>query len=169
MVFVRACPLITSKSIGRTPSIQPIGNQHSDTEGAYSDTCDFVYYKMSAEIHRLFPEGLKYAKAEREKSPHDPPLRCVPLTASEKEDVKGTKLKMITVVLDQDTTQKVCLYEFDVIETFLKMQKKYSYFLAQYDVRKKWNKYDKLEDAVLVKIKAVSHGTTDTKEIATLK
>ena len=76
---------------------------------------------------------------------------------------------MITVVLDQDKVQKVFPYELDVIETFLKMQKKYSYFLAQYDVRKKWNKYDKLEDAVLVKIKAVSHGTTDTKEIATLK
>ena len=42
--------------------------------------------------------------------------------ASKKEDGEDTKLETITVVLDQDTTHKVCPYKFDVTETFLKMQ-----------------------------------------------
>ena len=46
----------------------------------------------------------------------------MPPKASEKEDGKDTRLKSITAVLDQDTTQKVCMYKFEKIETFLKMQ-----------------------------------------------
>ena len=36
-------------------------------------------------------------------------------------------------------------------------------FLFRKNVRKKWKKYGKLEDAVLVKIEAIPDGTTDTK------
>ena len=74
---------------------------------------------MSPKIHRLFPEGLKHAQAEQGKPRHNPPFRFVPPNASEKEDDKNAKLKTINVVLDQDVTQKVCSYEFDMIKTFL--------------------------------------------------
>ena len=73
---------------------------------------------------------------------------------------------MVTAELDQKMTQKVCLYEFDDVEMFLKMQKMLAYFLAQQDATKKWNIHDKLEDAVLVKIKAIPGETLDTKELA---
>ena len=36
-------------------------------------------------------------------------------------------------------------------------------------MRKKWQKYDKLEDALLVKIRAILDRTTDTKELTSLK
>ena len=124
---------------------------------------------MSADIYQLFPEGLNHAKAEQGMPQHDQPLRCMPPKASEKEGGKDTKLKTSTVVLDQVTTQKVYPYEFDVIETFSKMQKHYSYFLEQQDVRKKWRKYDRLEDNVPVKIQSIPDGTTNTKELSTLK
>ena len=74
-----------------------------------------AYHKMSAEIHQLFPEGLEHAKAEQREPGHDLPLCFMSLKVFEKEDSKDTKLKMITVVLDEDTTQNVCPYEFDVI------------------------------------------------------
>ena len=63
----------------------------------------------------------------------------------------------------------MCLCEFDGIKTFLKMQKKDANVLAQQDVTKKWNKHDKLEDAVLTKIELIPGGASDPKELATLK
>ena len=131
MLFVHAHPPITSGLIDTNPSTQPIGNHHSNIEGAYVDTCDSAYYKMREEIHRLFPEGLKHVEAEQWKPQHDLPLRFVPPKVSEKEDGKDTRLKLITIVLDQDMTQKVCLYNFDDIETFLRMQINHAYLLAQ--------------------------------------
>ena len=58
-------------------------------------------------------------------------------------------------------TQKVCPYEFDMMETSLKMQKNHAYFLAQQNVRSEWKKHDKLEDTVLVKIRAIPGRTTN--------
>ena len=58
---------------------------------------------MRADVHQLFPKGLKHAKAERGKPLHDPPLRFVSPEASKQEDGKDITLKMITIVLDQDT------------------------------------------------------------------
>ena len=75
-------------------------------------------------------------------------------------------MKTTTVVLDQYTTQKVCLYKFDVIETLLKTKKSHAYFLAQQDVRRKLKKHDKLEDAVLVKIQVIRDESSDMKELA---
>ena len=45
----------------------------------------------------------------------------------------------------------------------------HAYFLAQQDVRKKYNKHNKLEDTVLVKIKAIPEETSNKKELATRK
>ena len=124
---------------------------------------------MSAEIHRFFPEGLKYAEAERGKPRHDPPLRFVPPKASEKEDGKDKNLKSITVVLNQEMSQKVAPFEFDVIENFLKMQILFEQLLTQQDSKKNWKKHDKSDDAILAKIRAIPDGTTDTKEIVKLE
>jgi hypothetical protein len=62
---------------------------------------------MSAELKRLFPEGLRHAKAERGKPRHKPPLRFVPTKAPEAEDGVEIKEKLITVKLTDDTTMKV--------------------------------------------------------------
>ena len=124
---------------------------------------------MSSEIYQLFPEGLKHADAERGTPRHEPPLRFVPPKASEKEDGKDTSLKSITVVLNQEMSQKVAPYDFDVIENFPKMQILFDQLLTQQDSKKKWRMHDKLEDAVLVKIRAIPDGTKDAKELVTLK
>ena len=96
-------------------------------------------------------------------------MRFVPPKASEKEDGKDKNLKSITVVLNQEMFQKVAPFEFDVIENFLKMQILFEQILTQQDSKKNWKKHDKLDDAILVKIRAIPDGTTDTKEIAKLK
>ena len=62
----------------------------------------------------------------------------MPPKASEKEDNKDTELKLITIVLDQDTTQKVCPYKFNEIETSLKIQMNHAYLLAGQDAKKEW-------------------------------
>ena len=112
---------------------------------------------------------MKHANAERGNPQHDLPLRFVPPKASEKEDDNDTNLKSITVVLNQDMSQKVAPYEYDVMEKFLKMQILFDQLLIQQDSKKKWQKHDKLEDTVLVKIRVIPDGTKDMKELATLK
>ena len=76
----------------------------------------------------------------------------MPPKASEKEDGKDTSLKSITVVLNQEMSQKVAPYDFDVIENFLKMQIFFDQLLTQQDSKKKWRIHDKNEDAIPVKI-----------------
>ena len=93
---------------------------------------------MNADINRLFPEGLKHAKEEQGKPRHDTLLRFVPPRVSEKEDNKDTNLKLIVIVLNQDMSQKVAPYEFNVIETFPKMQILFDQLLTQQDSKKNW-------------------------------
>ena len=83
---------------------------------------------MSAEIRRLFPKGPRHAKAEKGKPRYDPPLHFVPSKVSSREDVDDKTPKTVTVELGQKTSQKVSLYEYDGVETFLKMQKMHKYF-----------------------------------------
>ena len=90
---------------------------------------------------------------------------CAP-KASEKGDDNATNLKSITIVLNQDMFETVAPYEFNIMETLLKMQILFDQFLTQQDSKKNWWKHAKLEDAVLVKIRAIPDGTTDTKELA---
>ena len=78
---------------------------------------------MSVEIHRLFPEGLRHAKAEKGKLQYDTPLRFFSSKASSREDCEDSTLKTVTVRLSQKTSKEVTLYEFDGVEIFLKMQK----------------------------------------------
>ena len=62
----------------------------------------------------------------------------MPPKASEKEDGKDTNLKSITIVLNQDMSQKVAPYEFNVIETFPKMQILFDQLLTQQDSKNNW-------------------------------
>ena len=73
---------------------------------------------MSAELHRLFPEGLKHAEAERGKPRHEPPLCFVPTKAPESEQGDDITEKSITVELTDDTTMKVTPYTFSDVESF---------------------------------------------------
>ena len=49
------------------------------------------------------------------------------------------------------------------------MKKMHRYFLAQQDAREKHAKFDKLDDDVIAKIDAIPDGTTNKKELVTLK
>eukprot|EP00957_Ditylum_brightwellii_P078715 5985051-Ditylum_brightwellii.AAC.1 len=77
---------------------------------------------MSAKIYCQFPGGLRHTEAERGKPQQTPPIRFVPLQRPMKDDMDGSPLKTITMELAQETTQKVALYKFSGVETFLIMQ-----------------------------------------------
>ena len=83
---------------------------------------------MSVEIYQFFPEGLKHAEAEKGKPRYDPPLYFVPSKVSSREDMDDKTLKTVIVELSQKTSQKVSLYEYEGVETFLMMQKMHRYF-----------------------------------------
>ena len=73
----------------------------------------FINYKMREEIHLLFPKGVNHAEVERGNLHPDPPLSFLLSKVPKKEDGEDTNLKVFTVALDQNTAQKVCLYEFN--------------------------------------------------------
>ena len=107
--------------------------------------------------------GLRQTKAERGKPQHSPPLYFTPTKGSTREDIEVSPLKTITVELVQKISQKVNLYDFRGVGTFLLMQKTHKYFLVQQDARKKHAQYDQLYDSVIVKIDAIPKDTTDKK------
>ena len=76
---------------------------------------------MSTYIHQLFPEDLRHAKVGKGKPRYNPPLILVLSKVSSGENSEDSILEMITVVLSQKTFEKVTLYEFDGVKTFLKM------------------------------------------------
>eukprot|EP00957_Ditylum_brightwellii_P085487 6502123-Ditylum_brightwellii.AAC.1 len=78
---------------------------------------------MSAEIYCMFPEGLRHAEAERGKPRQTLPICFVPPSRSLKDNMDDSPLKTIKVKLAQEMTQKVVLYKFSGVETFLQMQK----------------------------------------------
>eukprot|EP00957_Ditylum_brightwellii_P004467 339662-Ditylum_brightwellii.AAC.1 len=78
-------------------------------------------------------------------------------------------LKTITVKLAQETTQKVSLYKFSDVETFLMMQKFHEYFLSQQEARKKHNQHDQTGDTVLAKLDAILKNMHDKKELVAIK
>ena len=89
--------------------------------------------------------------------------------ASEKGDDNATNMKSITIVLNQDMFKTVAPYEFNIMETLLKMQILFDQLLTQQDSKKNWQKHDKLENAVLIKIQAIPDGTMDMKELAKVR
>ena len=107
------------------------------------------------------------AEAEKGKPWYDPTLRFVLIKVSSREDTDDKTLKTVTVELSQKTSQKVSFYEYDGVETFLKMQKMHEHFLSQQDVRKKHAKLDKLDNEVLKKIDTIPEDSTDKLELET--
>ena len=61
------------------------------------------------------------------------------------------------------------LYEYVCIVTILGLQKQHEYFLAQQEARKKHTKFNRLDDLMYNKIKAIPDGTMNPKDIANLK
>eukprot|EP00957_Ditylum_brightwellii_P165548 12603264-Ditylum_brightwellii.AAC.1 len=86
---------------------------------------------MSAKIYRQFAGGLRHTEAECGKLQQTPPICFVPLQRPTKDNMHDSPLKTITVELAQETNQKVTLYEFGGVKTFLMMQKSHEYFLSQ--------------------------------------
>eukprot|EP00957_Ditylum_brightwellii_P139224 10611464-Ditylum_brightwellii.AAC.1 len=78
-------------------------------------------------------------------------------------------LKLITVDLAQETTQKVALYKFSGIKTFLMMEKSHEYFLSQQEARRKHDQHDQTNDAVLAQLVTISKDTRNKKELAGIK
>ena len=96
-------------------------------------------------------------------------MRYIPSKVSTKEDGKDSHLKTIIVEVAQKTSQKVPLYAYDSVKTFLKMQKIPRYFLAQQDTRKKHDIHDQVDDLVIAKLDKIPDGITDKKELANIK
>ena len=87
---------------------------------------------MSAELRRLFPQGLKATDCERFK-PRQPPaipflLKALPSSSELGDD---TTIKTITVELDSKTTTKVEPYVLKDVESFLAYQAEHEYILSQ--------------------------------------
>ena len=122
---------------------------------------------MSAEIRRLFPEGLKHNEAERGKPRHEPPLRFAPNKSPEYDDGDDTKSKSITVELNQKTTMKVIPYSFVNVESFLGYQKQHVYILDQQEAKSNWTKMEFLVEGTSLKISAISANSINTKEKST--
>jgi len=119
---------------------------------------------MSAEIRRLFPEGLRNNEAERGKPRHDPPLRFSPSKSLQADYGEDTKSKSITVELGQKMTMKVIPYVFLDVESFLGYQKQHTYILDQQDAKAKWENLEKgLKDTNL-KIDAISPNSITPEE-----
>eukprot|EP00957_Ditylum_brightwellii_P044610 3382483-Ditylum_brightwellii.AAC.1 len=100
---------------------------------------------MSAEIYYQLPGGLRHAEAECGKPRQTPPIHFVSPQRPMKDSMDDSPLKTILVELAQETTQKVALYEFSRVETFLMMQKSHEFFLSQQEARKKHDQHDQTD------------------------
>jgi len=88
---------------------------------------------MSAEIRRLYPEGLKDSACKRGQPCHMPSLRFAPSIRPVREDGDEDYTPSITVELDQKTTAKVIPHTFSNVEDFLSFQNHHDYILSQQD------------------------------------
>ena len=119
---------------------------------------------MSAELKRLFPNGLKHAECKRGKMRHLPPLRFVPTRHAPKEEGDEDYNKTITVELDSKTTSKIAPHTFVNIEDFLMHQKHHSYVLSQQDAKANWKKINVLYLEAVKNRDAISVTTIDPTE-----
>ena len=87
---------------------------------------------MSAELRRLFPEGLKETDCERFKLWQQPVISFFPKAPPFLTDEGAEEYnKTITIELDQKTTVKVTPYNFVCVESFLAYQAEHDYILSQ--------------------------------------
>ena len=124
---------------------------------------------MSAELLRLFPEGMKHNEAERGKPRHDPPLRFVPTKKPDSEEGDESYNQTITVELNLKTTQKVVPYTFVDVESFLGYQKQHEYILSQQEAKANWSKLDTIRLDTVTKLSTTSPNTINAEEKASRK
>eukprot|EP00957_Ditylum_brightwellii_P160205 12196542-Ditylum_brightwellii.AAC.1 len=124
---------------------------------------------MSAKIYWQFPEGVRHAEVERGKPRQTSPICFVPPQRSTKDDMDDSPLKTTMVELVQETTQKVALYKFSNVKTFLMMQKSHEYFLSQQEARKKHDLHGQADDAVLAQLNTIPKDTHNKKELVGIK
>ena len=86
---------------------------------------------MSANIRRLFLDGLKLGKYEHGKPRHKPPLSFIPPSLLAAEEGEEDYHKTITVELTEKNHAKVTLHSFQNVEDFLVYQKHHDYVLSQ--------------------------------------
>ena len=125
---------------------------------------------MSAELQRLFPDGLKATDSERFK-PRQPPaipflLKALPSSSELGDD---TTIKTITVELNNKTTTKVEPYIFKDVESFLAYQAEHDYIFPQQGARVNWDKLEKIRVNTLTKLGAISANTINKEEKAARK
>jgi hypothetical protein len=125
---------------------------------------------MSAELVRLFPDGLKASDCERFKPRQPPAIPFLSKTLPSSVEVgDDTKTKTITVELNAKTTTKVEPYVFRDVESFLAYQAEHDYILAQQGARVNWDKLEKLRVQTLRKASAISANTINKEEKAARK
>ena len=86
---------------------------------------------MSADICRLFPEGLEPGKCERGKPRHEPLLRFIHPTLPVSEEGEEDYHKTTNVELTEKTHAKLTPHSFRNVEDFLAYQKMHDYVMSQ--------------------------------------
>ncbi len=125
---------------------------------------------MSAELRRLFPEGLKATDCERFKPRQPPAIPFISKTApASDEQGDDTSANTITVELNNKTTTKVKPYVFLCVESFLAFQAEHEYILAQQGSKINWDKLKKIFKDAETKYSAISEDTVVRAEKASRK
>jgi hypothetical protein len=124
---------------------------------------------MSADIRRLFPEGLKASECERGKPRHDPPLSFVPPPLPATEEGEEDYTKTITVELTDKTYHKIIPHSYRNIEDFLAYQKMHDYIMSQQNAKANWDSLELLLPAAELQRDAISANTLDPAEKKTRK
>ena len=119
---------------------------------------------MSADIRRLFPEGLKPGECERGKPRHEPPLSFIPPTLPAFEEGEEDYTKTITVELTAKTHAKLTPHSFRNVEDFLAYQKMHDYVLSQQSAKANWDALEALMPAAIAQRDAISANTIDPAE-----
>jgi len=119
---------------------------------------------MSADIRRLFPEGLKPGECERGKPRHEPPLSFIPPTLPAPEEGEEDYHKTITVELTAKTHTKLTPHSFRNVEDFLAYQNMHDYVLSQQGAKTNWDSLELLVPAATAQRDAISANTTDPAE-----
>ena len=119
---------------------------------------------MSADIRRLFPEGLKPGKCKRGKPRHEPPLSFVPLPLPVSEEGGEDYHKTITIELTGKTHAKIIPHFFRNVEDFLAYQKQLDYVLSQQSAKANWDSLEALLPIAILQHDAISVNTINPAE-----
>ena len=120
---------------------------------------------MSAEILRLFPDGLSNKRVEKCPPRHNPPCRFVPMKPAKVEEGEYTTKDTITVELGVKTTAKVKPFVFTNVEGLLKMQVHHEYIIQQQESKNKHKTLLGLQADAHAKLLLIPSNSNDAVEI----